>query len=293
MNDDQSELNRNDVRRRFDSAAAQFDSVDFVHTTTRNGLLDRLAPMLIEPRTILDLGAATGTATRLLARRYRRARIIAIDLSRNMLEQTRKKQAWFSRTSIVQADATALPLADHSVDFVFANLLLPWVGSPAATFSEVSRVLVKDGLFAFTTLGPDSLSEIRAAWRSLDSGAHVNQFPDMHNIGDAAVQAGLRDPVLDVDRLIVTYKDAGSLFRDLTAMGGRNSLSQRDRSLASAKRFEAMTAALDGLREKSLLTLELELLFGHCWGSGPRSVDGEIRVAAGAIGRREQKSSSL
>jgi len=284
--DDYAALNRRDVRRRFDRAAAQFDGVDFVHARTRNGLLDRLTPMVIEPRTILDLGAGTGTATRALSRRFRRAQVVALDLSHNMLKQTRRKQGWFSRTSTVQADAAALPFADRSFDVVFANLLLPWVGDPAQTFAEVSRVLVKDGVFLFATLGPDSLSEVRRAWASVDSGVHVNLFPDMHDIGDAAVHAGLRDPVLDVDRLVVTYTNAGSLFRELTAMGARNSLSRRDRSLSAAKRVSAMIAALDSLRDGGTLALELEFVFGHCWGSGPRSIDGEFRVAASGIGRR-------
>jgi malonyl-CoA O-methyltransferase len=285
-NENDSALNHRDVQRRFDHAAAGFDTVDFVHATTRDGLLDRLAPVVIEPRTILDLGAATGSATRTLARKFRRARVVAVDLSRNMLEQTRRKQRWLSRVTTLQADATALPIADQSIDIVFANQLLPWVGNPAQAFSEVARVLAKDGLFLFATLGPDSLSEIRRAWASVDTAIHVNLFPDMHDIGDAAVRAGLRDPVLDVDRLTVTYKDAASLFAELTAMGARNSLLRRGRSLTSAMRFQAMTAALDSARDGGPLRLDLEIIYGHCWGSGARNVDGEFRVAANRIGRR-------
>jgi malonyl-CoA O-methyltransferase len=286
--DDNSTLNRRDVRRRFDRAAESFDAVDFVHATTRNGLLDRLAPIVIEPRTILDLGSATGTATRALAKHFRRARVIAVDLSHNMLGRTRKKQRWLSRVTTLQADATALPIADQSVDIVFANQLLPWVGNPTRTFAEVSRVLVKDGLFLFATLGPDSLSEIRRAWASVDSAVHVNLFPDMHDLGDAAVRAGLRDPVLDVDRLTVTYKDTRSFFTELTAMGARNSLLRRDRSLASAKRFHAMMAALENTRDGGPLTLELEIVYGHCWGSGARAADGDFRIATNQIGRRRR-----
>lgn len=286
--EEDSSLNHRDVRRRFDRAAAAFDTVDFVHASTRQGLLDRLAPIMIEPRTVLDLGAATGSATRVLAKNFRRARVIAVDLSHNMLEQTRRKQRWLSRVTTLQADANALPIADQSIDIVFANQLLPWVGNPAKTFAEVSRVLTKDGLFLFATLGPDSLSEIRAAWASLDSDVHVNFFPDMHDIGDAAVRAGLRDPVLDVDRLTVTYKDTRALFAELTAMGARNSLTQRDRSLATAKRFDAMAQALDSTRDGGPLVLDLEIVYGHCWGSGARSIDGEFKVAANRIGLRSR-----
>lgn len=284
--DDNSALNSKDVQRRFDRAASGFDAVDFVHSATRDGLLARLEPMTIEARTIVDLGAATGSARRLLARRFRRARVVAVDLSLQMLESARQKQSRYSRTSALQANAEALPFADQSIDIVFANMLLPWVSEPARMFGEIARVLRKDGLFLFATLGPDSLGEIRRAWGSVDGGEHVNRFPDMHNIGDAAVRAGLRDPVLDVDQLSVTYRDSGTLFQDLTAMGARNCLQHRERSLAAAARFKAMAAALDELRRDGLLTLNLELIYGHCWGVGQRLADGEYRVAASRIGRR-------
>ncbi len=281
-----STLNISDVRRRFDHAAHRFDAVDFVHSATRDGLLARLEPMTIEARTILDLGSATGSGSRLLARRFRRARIVAVDLSRNMLEATRRKRSRFTRRLSVQANAEELPFADQSIDVIFANLLLPWVSDPVLLFAEVSRVLRKDGLFLFSTLGPDSLGEIRDAWACVDTREHANRFFDMHDIGDAAIRAGLRDPVLDVDRLSVTYNDAEALFRDLTDMGARNCLQNRERSLGGAGRFRAMKAALDDQRKGGLLTLDLELVYGHCWGSGPQSTDGEYRINAERISHR-------
>ena len=279
-------LNINDVRRRFDRAAHGFDTVDFVHSAARAGLLARLEPMTIDAHTVVDLGSATGSGSRLLARRFRRARIVAVDLSRNMLEATRRKRSRFSRRLSVQANAQELPFADQSIDVIFANLLLPWVSDPVLLFAEVSRVLREGGLFLFSTLGPDSLSEIRDAWASVDTREHVNRFFDMHDIGDAAVRAGLRDPVLDVDHLSVTYNDAETLFRDLTSMGARNCLQNRGRSLGGVGHFRAMKAALDGQRKGDLLTLDLELVYGHCWGSGPQSADGEYRINAERIGHR-------
>ena len=281
-----SALNSNDVRRRFDRAADRFDTVDFVHAATRSGLFARLQPMTIEASTIIDLGSATGSGSRLLERRFRRAHVIATDLSHNMLLRSRKNQPWFSRRTSVQANATALPFAEQSIDLVFANLLLPWMSDPALLFSEVSRVLRKDGLFLFSTLGPDSLSELRSAWAGVDTAAHINHFLDMHNIGDLAVQAGLRDPVVDVDRLSVTYSDTAALFRDLTDMGARNCLQDRERSLGGGARFRAMTKALDAQKMNNLLSFDLELVYGHCWGPGQQSADGEYHFAAERIGHR-------
>ncbi|MDH3531291.1 MAG: methyltransferase domain-containing protein [Gammaproteobacteria bacterium] len=284
--DENASLATADVQRRFDQAAPHFDDADFVHAVTRDGLLHRLQPMLVEPGTVVDLGAATGSACQYLSRRFGRSRVMAIDLSLDMLRQLRHKQARFSKTAAVQANATALPLGDQSVAVIFANLLLPWIDDPAAFFREVARVLKKGGLLLFSTLGPDSLLELRKAWASVDTAAHVNRFPDMHDIGDAAVRAGLRDPVLDVDRLTVTYENPAAVFRDLTAAGARNCLRQRPRSLVGKGRFASMSQALADAGNDTVIRLDLELVYGHCWGSGPLATPTEYRVDAGQIGRR-------
>lgn len=283
--DDHSQLNLRDVRRRFDRAAADFDAVDFVHSATREGLLTRLAPMLIDAKTIVDLGCATGAGGRALCKQFRRAHIISIDLSQQMLRQAQHRRSLFGRRSVVQANAAALPLAAHSVDLVFANLLLPWISDLTTLFTEMGRVLRKDGLFIFSALGPDSLHELRQAWRGVSDDAHVNRFLDMHDIGDAAVRSGLRDPVLDVDRLRVSYEKPEAFFADLTALGGRNSLQNRSRALTGKARFGAMKAAL---ADAGTLTLDLELVYGHCWGSGTPPPGGEVRIDAVQIGQRKR-----
>ena len=279
-------LRAQDVLRRFDRAAATFDEFDFVHTVTRDGLFERLEPMLVEAKTIVDLGCATGTASKLLARRFRRAQVIGVDHSPAMLRFAKDKKSWLSKSSFLEADAAALPLHDQSVDLVFCNQLLPWINDVPAMLEEVNRVLCKNGLFLFASLGPDSLAELRRAWAAVDEGAHVLPFADMHNIGDAAVRAGLGDPVLDVDRLKVAYQDANAMFRDLTGSGARNCLAGRNRALTGKGRFAAMQQALQKGSSAAVIELELELVYGHCWGSGPRARAGEVRIDPQGIGRR-------
>lgn len=284
--DEKPLLNSKDVRQRFDRAAAGFDSADFVHSAVRNGLLARLAPMVVDATHVIDLGAATGSAAPLLAKRFRGAHVVAVDVSSNMLGLAKKRRSWFARVSAVQADANSLPFSDHSIDVVFSNLLLPWIDDPARVFAEIARVLRDNGLFLFSTLGPDSLAELREAWGGSDPDAHVRRFPDMHDIGDAAVRAGLCDPVLDVDRLVVTYRTTRALFADLSAVGARNSLQGRSRSLGGARQLQEMARALDRSRNDGLLSLDLELVYGHCWGPGARSPTGEYRIDATQIQHR-------
>ena len=276
-------LNPNHVRRRFEHAASSFDGADFVHAATRDGLLTRLAPLLVEAKTVIDLGAATGAANRPLEKRFRGARVISVDIAHNMLTMARRKKSWLSKTAFVQASAGALPFPNESIDVVFSNLMLPWVDDPAPTFSEIARILRKGGVFAFATLGPDSLLEIRRAWGQVDDVVHVNRFADMHDLGDALVNAGLRDPVLDVDRLSVSYTSCEALFNDLTAVGARNALQQRASGLTGKQRFAAMVAALENAAIDGNIHLDLELVYGHCWGSGPKTDPSNYRIDASGI----------
>lgn len=284
------ELRPDDVRRRFDRAAATFDNADFVHAQTRDGLFARLEGVTVDAAAVVDLGCATGAATKPLGKRFRGARIFAVDFSQAMLDRCTSKQGWLSKTSVVLADAAELPFDDHSIDVVFSNLLLPWIDDPARVAAEVSRVLRKEGLFIFSTLGPDSLIELRRAWQSVDDDPHVNAFLDMHDIGDSLVRAGLRDPVLDVDHLSIRYEDPARLFADLTASGARNSLRHRRPALTGKSRFRALTKALGDATSESGLNIELEIVYGHCWGSGQRTRPGEARIDAGTIPVRKRRS---
>lgn len=284
-----NELKLADVRRRFDRAAAHFDDADFVQRASFDGLVERLQPVRIKPQRILDVGAATGRGSRQLAKLYRGSRVISLDVSARMLQLARKRKSFLSRQTELQADFMQLPLRTGSVDLVFANLVLPWVADLPTCLLEVGRVLRPGGVFAFTALGPDSLGDIRSAWAAIDDLGHVNHFPDMHDIGDALVRAGLADPVLDVDPLIVTYPNLAALYRDLTNTGARNSLSGRRKTLTGSSRFRAMEATLQRGFRDGQLPVKLELVYGHAWGSGPRPTPGEYRVDPGSIARRRSQ----
>ena len=281
-------LRRRDLCRRFDRAADDFEKADFVHSTAREGLLTRLEPMHVHAKVVVDAGSGPGGAGQALSRRFPDARVIAVDLSLAMLRRLRAKRGWFSAPPAVQADACRLPFADQTVDVVFANLLLPWIDEPSQFFREAARVLRKEGLLAFSALGPDSLLALRQAWQAADGDAagHVHHFPDMHDFGDAALRGGLRDPVLDVDRLTVTYSGAAALFRDLTIVAARNSLAARRATLTGRRRFEAMRSSLEAPAGPESIAVGLELVYGHCWGAGAVAGGGEIRVDAARISRR-------
>jgi malonyl-CoA O-methyltransferase len=281
-------LNRDHVRRRFERTASSFGNADFVHRHAAAELFERLSPVVLEARRILDLGSAAGAASRMLARTHKRSRVLSVDLSLGMLRKAKSSRSRFARISELQADAARLPLAAGCIDLVFANMLLPWSDDNPGLFREIGRVLRKEGLFAFSALGPSSLRELREAWRAVDDDEHVNRFLDMHDLGDQLVRAGLRDPVLDVDRLNVAWRSSADLFRDLTAAGARNSLERRRRTLTGKRRFAAMRERLERALAGGSMPLGLELVFGHAWGGGAPLPAGEYRLDVGDIGRRRR-----
>ena len=287
MNTNPGSLRLKDVQRRFDRCAGGFDSADFVHRAAFDGIIERLAPMTAKPKIILDLGSATGCGSRLLGKRFRGTRVFSLDASIKMLKNGKRQHSFFSKVAELQGDARRIPLQTGSVDLVFSNMLLPWIDDLPGCFGEIARVLRKGGIFVFSSLGPDSLAEIRGAWQMQDQDWHVNAFPDMHNIGDLLVRAGLADPVLDVDALTVTYRDTKALFQDLTNCGARNALALRRRTLTGKNRFAQMDSALHNQFDGGLLELKLELVFGHAWARGPAAKSGEIRLDPASIGRRQ------
>ena len=269
------------VRRSFDRAATTYDDAAVLHREVRDNLLQRLDLMALTPRVVVDAGTGTGHAAYALIRRYPKSLVIALDASRQMLKTAGRRQSWLRRFARVCADAASLPLADGSVDLILSNLMLQWC-DPDAVFAECRRVLAPQGLLSFSTLGPDTLRELRSAWREVDAYTHVNQFLDMHDIGDALVRAGFASPVLDVERYTLSYLDVRRVAADLKATGARNATLGRCRGLTGRQRFDALTAAYESFRQDGRLPATYEVVFGHAWTSGQSARRGGIDESGAA-----------
>lgn len=252
------------VRRSFDRAAATFDGAAVLHAAVRGQLLERLDLTDLAPGVILDAGAGTGHASRALARRYPSSRVIAMDSSLGMLRAASRRRFRRLAFSRVGADAERLPLADGSVDLILSNLMLQWCDHERV-FGEFRRVLAPRGFLSFTSLGPDTLRELRAAWRQVDSQLRVQGFLDMHDVGDALVRAGFAAPVLDVERYTLTYTDVRRLAADLKAAGSRNAMRGRFKALTGARRFAALETAYEAYRHEGRLPATYEVVYGQAW----------------------------
>jgi malonyl-CoA O-methyltransferase len=282
------------VRASFSLAASRYDAAAILQASVRDELLDRLGLVKLQPSVVLDLGAGTGHAARQLGRRYRRSRVLAADVAEGMLHEARRQQTWWRRFDRVGADAVALPLRDASVDLVFSNLMLQWCADPLEVFAECRRVLRPGGLLTFSTLGPDTLVELRRAWTAADPAhLHVNAFLDMHDLGDALVRAGLAEPVMDVVRYTLTYAQVRDLMLDLKAIGAHNSARARPKGLTGKQTLARMIEAYELVRRPDgKLPATYEVVFGQAWAPvgaarSRTSSSGETRVPVGNIGRRK------
>lgn len=253
------------ARRSFEQAAAAYDQAAVLQQEVAKRLLQRLDLMKIEPQRVLDLGCGTGQALPGLMTRYRRAEVVALDIALPMLTQARRRGRWLRKPRCVCADAERLPFADASFDLVFSNLMLQWCVDIEATFRELQRVLRPGGLLLFTSFGPDTLHELRSSWASVDGYSHVNAFLDMHDVGDALVRTRFSDPVMDVDRLTVTYRDAWQLMRELKQIGAHNVTAGRPRGLTGKSHIQRLVQAYEGFRREGVLPASYEIVNGHAW----------------------------
>ena len=272
-------------RLRFDRAAPSFASACFVHDEARRRLLERLQHLRVASGVIVDAGTALGRGAAALGTLYPESRIIALDTSREMLKRLPAGPAFR-----LQGDVRQLPLPSGSVDLLLANLVLPWV-LPEALFAEARRVLRPDGLLLFATVGPDTLIELRRAWLAADDAVHVHAFWDAQTLGDLVVRAGLEEPVLDVDRLSISYTELSHVIRDLRASGATNTAAGRRPGLTGRGRWQRFAEALwreRGRGGEGRLNLSVELIFGQAFGSrrGVGRAGAEVVVPVERIGRK-------
>ena len=264
------------ARRSFEQAAQSYDAAAVLQQEVAQRLLERLDLMRLEPARVLDLGCGTGYCIPELMSRYKRADIVALDIARPMLEQARRRGRWLHRPRCVCGDAERLPFEDESFDLVFSNLMLQWCVDLDAAFAELQRVLRPGGLLLFTSFGPDTLKELRDSWAQVDGDTHVNAFLDMHDVGDALVKTRFADPVMDVERITVTYPDVWKLMRELKQIGAHNVTAGRPRGLTGKSHMQQLVNAYERYRQADVLPASYEIVNGHAWAT---SMGGEAMVS--------------
>ena len=266
------------MRRNFASPRV-LDSDDFLAREIGRRMMERLTTVRIDAHRVLDLGCGAGGDFAALKERFGAATICGIDAVLPRLHRARaERSAGFARflrrpegPLRVNADFGALPFATQSADVLWSNLALHWSAAPHRVLPEWSRVTRVGGLVAFSVFGPDTLQEVSAAMGPHDARRHVMPFTDMHDYGDMLVASGYTTPVVDMERLTLTYAGLASLWRDVRALGG-NAMIDRVRGLRGRGYGARVAAAFEPLRNvDGRFALTFELIFAHAWKGEPRT----------------------
>ena len=272
-------INKRQLRQSFERAAAGYDKAALLQREVCDRMLSRLDYIKCIPGSILDAASGTGYGSRKLATRYPVARILAVDLALAMHLQARPSSvSWWrqilsargSNTSYLCCDIEQLPLQNSCVGMVWSNLTLQWCNDIGRKFAEVNGVLQTEGLFMFSTFGPDTLRELRQAFIGMDDCSHINRFTDMHDIGDLLVYNGFAMPVMDMEYITLTYDDVISVMRDLKAIGAHNVIQDRKRGLTGKVGWQKVLSHYETLRREGKLPVTFELVYGHAWKLEPR-----------------------
>jgi len=294
-------LDRRAIRRAFERAAATSDAVAVLQREVGARMAERLGVLKLAPAAILDAGCGTGEALGELRTRYPDARLVGVDLALGMARAAQARTASASISgrsllarligqppaaapaSIVCGDIGAQPFRSASFDLAWSNLALHWIDAPAQAFAEFHRVLRVGGLLTFTTLGPDTLRELRRAFGAIDTAIHVHRFLDMHDVGDMLVAAGFADPVMDMEMITLTYPYATALMHELKDLGAHNVAAGRPRALMGRARWGRVLRELEAFSRDDRLPASFEIVYGHAWKPEPRlAADGRAIVRFGA-----------
>ncbi|SFC51111.1 malonyl-CoA O-methyltransferase [Polaromonas sp. OV174] len=159
-----------------------------------------------------------------------------------------------------------------SVDMLWANMALHEAADPQALLGAWHQALKVDGFLMFSCLGPDTARELRALYAQLGWPPAGHDLTDMHDWGDMLVQTGFAEPVMDMERITLTYETPARLLQELRELGrnfhparfpalrGRSWKTQLEQALG-----QHLAVGADGR-----LSLTFEVIYGHALKAAPK-----------------------
>lgn len=182
---------------------------------------------------------------------------------------------WHPAAWLGRGGAGAAAQAPQPTDMLWANMLLHLEPQPLALLRRWQQLVRPQGFLMFSCLGPDSLSGLRALYASRGWRAPAHPFTDMHDWGDMLVQAGFAEPVMDMERIVLTWSSADALLLELRDLG-RNLHVSRPPGLRGRGWRQQLVRALEDELPRSAdgrLQLEFEIVYGHAFQGEPRRQD--------------------
>ena len=258
-------------------AARKQDVSAWLHEEVARRMEERLQWIKLQPQAWADWEPVRGglAAHATVALRYPKARCFVVEASdrRAQVAAQALRKPWWARAHWAgPAPRFELP-PDGGVQMVWANMLLHMSADPQALIAQWHRALGPDGFLMFSCLGPDSLRELRDLYKTRGWPAPAHEFTDMHDWGDMLVNAGFAEPVMDMERITLTFDAPERLLQELRQLG-RNLHPARFPALrGKAWRAQWMQAWLQQsplTTSTQPLPLTFEIIYGHALKPQPR-----------------------
>jgi malonyl-CoA O-methyltransferase len=261
----------------------------WLHEEVGRRMAERLQWIRIEPAAWADWEPVRGgvQAHALVETRYPKAecRVVETDPRRAQAARELVARPWWRR--LAGPPLHHGPAPESGVQMLWANMALHMSPQPQALLAQWHRALAVDGFLMFSCLGPDTVRELRTLYRDLGWPPPAHEFTDMHDWGDMLVHAGFAEPVMDMERITLTWESPAALVAELRELGA-NLHPDRFAGL----RGRGWRAGLDAAMTRSLqaadgrLALTFEIIYGHALKPQPR-----VRVAAeSAVSLRDMQA---
>ncbi len=258
-------FDRRTVRQHRDRAADSLAQHDFLLREVADRLADRLLDINRRFPVALDLGCHTGQTGQIIDPRCGVDTLVQSDLSPAMARR--------AGGLCLAADEEAMPFATGAFDLIISNLSLHWVNDLPGALVQAEAMLKPDGLFLAAMLGGGTLQELRACFIDAELAAtggvspRVSPFADLRDAGALLQRAGFALPVVDSDRITVTYSDPLRLLADLRGMGESNATLERHRQFTRRSvLWDAMKLYLDRhADEQNRISASFDIVYMHGW----------------------------
>jgi len=258
---------------------ARASTPPWLHSELAGRMIERLPVIKLQPSRVLQWPGFLGASHELLKQTYPQAEQVCVEELPELAARSRQQheRGWLARMTR-QAEVQVISpaeMAPASAQLLWSHLDLHTHADLPGLIAQWHRSIEVEGFVMFSCFGPDSFRELRALHVREGFGPAGPEWWDMHDIGDLMVQAGFADPVMDQERITLTWGEVEDLLRDLRAIGG-NLAPARFAGLRSRAWRERYVQALESLRNaEGRLALTLELVQGHAFKPRPK-----LKVAA-------------
>ena len=257
------------IQQAFNTKASSYDEYSVAQREVGRRMIERLGLLKFKPLNILDLGSGTGYLAELLLSKFPTSNITCLDLAENMLLECREKNP---NLNLIISDIENIPFRPASFDLIISSFTLHWCEEIEKIFHDAQKSLKDDGIFMFTTVGPNTLRELQEAYTYIDVEQHVNSFTDMHMYGDSLLKCGFDDPVMDVEEIIVEYSSFKGVLNSLKKTGANTVIGQEP-SYISKKSYMELSNAYPKNNDNGKFPVTYEMIYGMSWKRIKKNID--------------------